>query len=199
MPESNIWKFDDRILLPGVWTSWQPCREDQRNLFNTTQSIYSFGIPSDTYKAYFLAQIAMCRMVRRCATSVIISREQELYSPVIAVELTYQLNTWYEHLPSNLRFELHDTAAALPGDFVKSVSSSPSSITAVTRYLQMQYYLCLTGVHWPAVYSVISSGVLEATPIADLARFFESYIGFVITAASVIPSCPQNPWSIYAK
>lgn len=24
MPESNIWKFDDRILLPGIHDSWDP-------------------------------------------------------------------------------------------------------------------------------------------------------------------------------
>ena len=200
MPESNIWKFDDRILLPGVQTSWQPCREDQRNLFHSTQSIHSFGMLSDTAKAYFLAQIAMCRMVRRCTTSVIISQEREFYSPAIAIELTYQLDTWYKHLPQSISFERYDTAVALPDDFVKSISSSPSSsIIAVTRFLQMQYYLCLTGIYWPAVYSVIRTGILEAAPTADCARFFESYFGFVITAASVIPSCPQNPWSIYAK
>ena len=200
MPESNIWKFDDRILLPGVQISWQPYREDQRSLFHSVGSMHSFGMPSDTAKAYFLAQISMCRMGRRCTTSVIISQEQELYSPAIAIELTYQLETWYKHLPPSISFERHDTVVALPDDFVKSISSSPSSsIIAVSRFLQMQYYLWLTNIYWPAVYSVISTGRLEAAPRADCARFFESYFGFLISAASVIPNCPQNPWSIYAK
>ncbi len=200
MPESNIWKFDDRILLPGIHTSWQPCREDQRSLFHSMRPIHGFGIPSDTAKAYFLAQIAMCRMVHRCTTSVIVSQEQELYSPAIAIELTYQLETWYKNLPPSISFARHDTAIALPDDFVKSISSSPSSsILAVSRLLQMQYYLCLTNIYWPAVYSVISTGILETAPTADCEQFFESYIGFVISAASVVPDCPQNPWSIYAK
>ncbi|KAH6663761.1 hypothetical protein B0J14DRAFT_609007 [Halenospora varia] len=200
MPESNIWKFDDRILLPGIHTSWEPCREDQRSLFHDMRPPHCFGMSSDTAKAYFLAQIAIGRMIRRCTTSVIISQEQELYSPVIAIELTYQLDTWYNHLPSNIRFERHDTAAAISDNLVKSISSSPSSTTiAVTRFLQMQYYLCLTGIYWPAVYSVISTGRLETAPTANCARFFESYVGFTITAASVIPSCSQNPWSIYAR
>ena len=199
MPESNIWKFDDRILLPGVQTSWQPCHEDQQKLLYSMRPTHSFGMPSDTVKAYFLAQIAMCRMMRRCTSSVIISQGQELYSPVVAMELTYQLDTWHSHLPPSIRFEHHD-AAALPDDFVKSVNSSPtSSVVAVTRFLQMQYYLCLAGIYWPAVYSVISTGTLEAAPMANCERFFESYFGFVITAASVIPNCPHNPWSIYAK
>ncbi|KFY84913.1 hypothetical protein V500_08880 [Pseudogymnoascus sp. VKM F-4518 (FW-2643)] len=201
MPESNIWKFDDRILLPGVQTSWQPCHEDQRKLLYSMRPTHSFGMPSDTVKAYFLAQIAMCRMMRRCTSSVIISQGQELYSPVVAMELTYQLDTWHNHLPPSIRFEHHDVVAvALPDDFVKSVNSSPtSSVIAVTRFLQMQYYLCLAGIYWPAVYSVISTGTLESAPMANCERFFESYFGFVITAASVIPNSPHNPWSIYAN
>ncbi|KFY24116.1 hypothetical protein V493_05440 [Pseudogymnoascus sp. VKM F-4281 (FW-2241)] len=200
MPESNIWKFDDRILLPGVQTSWQPCHENQRKLLYSMRPTHSFGMPSDTVKAYFLAQIAMCRMVRRCTASVIVSQGQELYSPVVAMELTYQLDTWHNHLPSSIRFKHHDVTVALPVDFVERVSSSTtSSIIAVTGYLQMQYYLCLTGIYWPAVYNIISTGTLEAAPIADCKRFFESYYSFVITAASVIPNCPHNPWSIYAN
>ncbi|KFY54636.1 hypothetical protein V496_07216 [Pseudogymnoascus sp. VKM F-4515 (FW-2607)] len=200
MPESNIWKFDDRILLPGVQTSWQPCYEDQRKLLYSMRPSNSFGMPSDTVKAYFLAQIAMCRMVRRCTTSVIVSQGQERYSSVVAMELTYQLDTWHSHLPLSIRFEHHDVAVALPDDFVKSVSSSrTSSVIAVTGFLQMQYYLCFAGIYWPAVHSVISTGTLEAAPIADCKRFFESYVHFVITAASVIPNCPHNPWSIYAN
>lgn len=200
MPESNIWKFDDRILLPGVQTSWQPCYEDQRKLLYSMRPSNSFGMPSDTVKAYFLAQIAMCRMVRRCTTSVIVSQGQERYSSVVAMELTYQLDTWHSHLPLSIRFEHHDVAVALPDDFVKSVSfSRTSSVIAVTGFLQMQYYLCFAGIYWPAVHSVISTGTLEAAPIADCKRFFESYVHFVTTAASAIPNCPHNPWSIYAK
>ncbi|OBT51900.1 hypothetical protein VE04_07805 [Pseudogymnoascus sp. 24MN13] len=200
MPESNIWKFDDRILLPGVQTSWQPCREDQRKLLYSMRPTQSFGMPSDTLKAYFLAQIAMCRMIRRCTTSVIVSQGQERYSPVVAMELTYQLDTWHSHLPSSIRFGHHDVTVPPPDNFVQSLSSSPtSSVIAMTGLLQMQYYLCLAGIYWPAVHSVISTEKLEAAPIAHCGRFFESYFGFVITAASLVPNCPHNPWSIYAK
>lgn len=200
MPESNIWKFDDRILLPGVQSSWQPFHEDQQNLLYSMRPSHSPKMPSDTVKAYFLAQIAMCRMVRRCTTSVIVSQGQEHYSPVVAMELMYQLTTWHSHLPSSIRFELYDVSIALPNDFIESVSSSAtSSVAAVTRFLQMQYSLCLAGIYWPAVHSVISNGTLEAAPLADCSRFFESYFGFVITAVSVLPNCPHNSWSIYAK
>lgn len=200
MPESNIWKFDDRILLPGVQTSWQPCHEDQRKLLHSMRPTHNFGMSSDTVKAYFLAQIAMIRMVRRCTSSVIVSHGRELYSPVVAMELTYQLDTWHSHLPSSIRFERHDVTAALPEDFVKLMASSPTSgVIAVTAFLQMQYYLCLAGIYWPAVHSVISTETLDSVPMANCERFFESYFGFVITAASVIPNCPHNPWSIYAK
>jgi hypothetical protein len=157
-------------------------------------------MPSDTAKAYFLGQIAICRMVRRCTTSIIISQEQEFYSPAIAMELTYQLETWYKHLLLSISFDRHDMAAALLDDFVKNISSSPSSsIIAISRFLQMQYYLCLKNIYWPAVYNVIRTCILEPALTVDCALFFESYFGFVISAASVIPNCLQNPWSIYAK
>ena len=200
MPESNIWKFDDRILLPGTLTSWEPCHGNQKNSFHGMQPIQRIGISSHTAQAYFLAQIAMCRMVRRCTTSVIISQEQETFSPVIAIELTYQLNTWYSRLPPEIRFVLQDLTAENPSDFVNNTSSPPSSgVSAITQFLQMQYYLCLTGIYWPAVYSVIIKESLQAVPAGHPTQFFESYVGFVITAASVIPRCPQNPWSIYAR
>jgi hypothetical protein len=129
-----------------------------------------------------------------------VSNEQERYSPAIAVELTYQLETWYNHLPPSISFERYDMSGVLLDDSVKNISPlPPSSITAVSGFLQMQYYLCLTNIYWPAVYSTVSTGILEAALTADCVLFFESYCGFVISAASVVPNCPQNPWSIYAK
>lgn len=200
MPESNIWKFDDRILLPGIQATWQPCREDQRDELDNIRSIHSTAMPSDNVKAYFLAQIAMCRMVRRCTTSVIVSQEQEHYSPVVALELACQLDTWYDHLPSSIRFERHDTAVALSDEFVKNVASSClSSTIAVSQFLRMQYYLCLANIYWPAIYSVIKAGTLEVVPAANCELFFNSYVRFVISAASVLPNSPQNPWSVYAS
>ena len=194
MPESNIWKFDDRILLPGTLTSWEPYHEDQRISINGMERTHRVGISSGTAQAYFLAQIAMCRMVRRCTTSVIISHAQETFSPVIATELTYQLNTWHNHLPSEIRFSLHDITAEIPNDFANS-----SGVTSTARFLQMQYYLCLIGIYWPAVYSIMSTDSLQAAPAEHCTQFFESYVGFVITAASVIPRCPLNIWSTYAR
>lgn len=112
------------------------------------QLIHRFGMASSTAQVYFLAQIAICRMVRQCTTSVIISQEQKVFSPIIAVELTFQLDTWYSRLPPGIRFELQNITAGIPLDFVNSISSSPSlGAIAVTRFLQMQYYLCLAGIY----------------------------------------------------
>ncbi|KAG0645321.1 Echinocandin B biosynthetic cluster transcription factor [Hyphodiscus hymeniophilus] len=195
MPESNICKFDDRILLPAILTSCQPCREDQVILLHSMPSAHAFGLSPEIAKAYFLAQITMARMIRRCTTSVIVSQAKEVYAPIIALELTYQLQTWHHHLPPSIRFECQDTTSVLPDDFLETNSSfRASSVIAVTQVLQMQYYLCLTNIYWPAVYSVINTGTLTPAPTDNCAQFFDSYVGFVMTAASVINNRPQNPW-----
>lgn len=72
MPESNIWKFDDRNLLPGIYDSWQPFHSSQYHLLNTTK------ITENDTKASFLAEISMCRMIRRCTTAVTVSHDKEV-------------------------------------------------------------------------------------------------------------------------
>ncbi|CZR69216.1 uncharacterized protein PAC_19116 [Phialocephala subalpina] len=200
MPESNIWKFDDRILLPSTFESWQPSRPDQRYITEELLSSQGTQMPPEAGKAYFLAEITMCRMHRRCTSSVTISHDLEVYAPIIAAELTHQMENWYGHLPTSIRFERQDTITHLFEELDRaSTLQSYPPLTAATKFLQMQYFLCLTGIYWPAVYSVISTGALTDAPVADCARFFESYSSFVLSAATTLPCCPQRPWSVYAS
>ena len=200
MPESNIWKFDDRILLPGTLESWQPFSTKQRNNTGELRSSHALGMPPEAGKAYFLAVITMCRMVRRCTTSVTISHDREVYAPIIAAELTLQLESWYDHLPWSIRFEREGTINQLSEELGKAPSpENCSPLTAATRFLRMQYFLCLTGIYWPAVYSVIYMDTLTGAPVADCAQFFESYSGFVMSAVLSLSCCRQNTWSIYAR
>lgn len=193
MPESNIWKFDDRILLPETFDSWQPFRANQRRINEAMLPVHASGMPPEAGKAYFLAEIQMWRMVRRCTTSITISREREIYAPIIAAELARQLETWYSHLPASLRFERQTTMAASPG------RRDEGALAAATCFLQMQYFLCLTSIYWPAVFGAIYMDPLTDVPVADCMRFFESYCSFVNSAVTALACCPHSTWSIYAR
>ena len=198
MPESNIWKFDDRILLPGINDTWQPFHDNQRHLLGQIPPYHYSTISPNDAKAYFLAEISMCRMIRRCTTSVTISHDKEVYAPIIAVELTQQLKSWYDHLPPSLRFDRSVTPA--PDDAFNYASPySLSTLAAVTNFLQMQYHLVLAGIYWPAVYSLTFADTPTTATQADGALFFEAYAGFITSAARAIRSRPQSPWSIHAK
>lgn len=198
MPESNIWKFDDRILLPGIHGSWQPFRDDQRHLLD--QTLLSTGITSNDMKAYFLADISMRRMIRRCTTSVIISQDRETYAPIVAAELAQQLESWYHHLPLSLGFERPISNLAFPdASFEYAEPYQSSSLSSVRGLLKIRYYMCLTGIYWPAVYSVVYTDTASPATLADCSRFFQAYIGFVSNVALAIQSSPHCRWSIYAR
>jgi hypothetical protein len=198
MPESNIWKFDDRILLPGIHGSWQPFRDDQRHLLD--QMLPPISITQNDMKAYFLADISMRRMIRRCTTSVTISQDREIYAPIVAAELAQQLESWYDHLPLSLGFERPVSNLTFPDEpFEYSKPYQSSSLLSVRGLLKIRYYMCLTGIYWPAVYSVVYADTASPATLADCSRFFEAYIGFVSNAASAIQSSPHCLWNIYAR
>ena len=192
MPESNAWKFDDRILLPEIFETWQPYHEYQNHLMDEMQ-------PSEnTAKAYFLSAIAMARMIRRCTTAITIAHDREVYASVIAHELARQLSTWYDRLPESLRFDrtLHSTE---DHDAVLTPHSEFSSPNPLAKYLKMQYYLCLTGIFWPAVYTAVYVENAGSDTLDDCSRYFDAYTGFVESAVESIHSFPPNPWSTYAR
>ncbi|KAI0142993.1 hypothetical protein GGR57DRAFT_495403 [Xylariaceae sp. FL1272] len=193
MPESNIWKFDDRILLPETFDSWQPFTEERRHIREDLGPPNETGMPPEAGKAYFLAEITMWRMVRRCTTSLTITREREVYAPIIAAELARQLETWYSHLPPSLQFARKRPIIARSGD------SHCQPLSAATYFLQMQFFLCLASIYWPAVYGVIYMDTLTDAPMADCARFFDSYCNLVTSAVAALPCCPQSTWYIHAS
>jgi hypothetical protein len=110
----------------------------------------------------------------------------------------HQLENWYDHLPPSLRF---DRSATPVLDDVAHYASpySLSTLAAVTNFLQMQYYLVLAGIYWPAIYSVIYSDAPTAETLADGALFYEAYAGFITISTRAVRTCPQGPWSIHAK
>ncbi|PVH89130.1 hypothetical protein DL98DRAFT_96650 [Cadophora sp. DSE1049] len=200
MPESNIWKFDDRILLPGIHDSWEPFHENQRYMFEQSRPIGLSALTSNDTKAYFLAAISMCRMMRRCFASVVLFNNKEVYAPIIANELGNQLEKWYEHLPSSLKFDRQRRLSA-PTDAAPhfSIAGDSSSQGAVTSFLEMQFYQCLISTYWPAVCSILYLDVASDTTLADCSRFFNAYVGLVSSISTTIESCPHTPWNFYAS
>ncbi|KAL2071148.1 hypothetical protein VTL71DRAFT_12383 [Oculimacula yallundae] len=201
MPESNIWKFDDRILLPSIHDSWEPFQENQRYILEQARPHNSAALTSNDTKAYFLAAISMCRMMRRCFASVVLFNHKEVYAPIIANELTNQLEKWYEHLPSSLKFDRREPFAfAVDTTLTFSTPGmSSSSQVAITSFLEMQFYQCLISTYWPAVYSVLYLDTASDTTLADCSRFFDAYVGLVSSIVSAIKSCPHTPWNFYAS
>ncbi|CZT41704.1 uncharacterized protein RSE6_01477 [Rhynchosporium secalis] len=201
MPESNVWKFDDRILLPSIHDSWEPFRENQRYMLEQARPQDSLALTSNDTKAYFLAAISMCRMMRRCFASVVLFNHKEVYAPIIANELTNQLVNWHESLPSSLKFNRRRSFsfanAATPTFF--DVAMSSSSRAAIMSFLEMQFYQCLISTYWPAVYSVLYLDTVPDTTLVDCLRFFEAYVGLVSSIVSAIKSCPHTPWNFYAS
>ena len=212
MAESNIWKFDDRILLPDVHHPWLPISTSQRLSLNIAHSPLSSNfesVPHDVTKAYFLAEIAMCRMLRRCTTSVTQTRNQEVYAPIIAAELAHQLERWYEHLPPSIRLQrqtnlgFHGSMALDTEDTTDASGGNlpPPLYAAVTLYLQTQFYACMTSIYWPAVYGTIrtESPAAATSLLGECTKFYDAYASFVASAAAAIPCCPLNAWYMYAR
>jgi hypothetical protein len=199
MPESNIWKFDDRILLPGIHNSWLPFRDDKLHLLDQSLSPSQAAITPNEAKAYFLAETSLCRMIRRCTTSVTISHDKEVYAPIIAVELAHQVESWYDHLPPSLRFNRDVSVSGPPCANDYTSPFSLSTLAAVTNYLQMQYHLILAGIYWPAVYSATYTDTLPPQTLTGCALFFDAYSSYIRSAARAVRDCPQAPWSILAR
>ncbi|KAL5353104.1 hypothetical protein ACLOAV_001134 [Pseudogymnoascus australis] len=200
MPESNIWKFDDRILLPGIHDSWEPFQESNRYLFDQIRSSNTSSLSPNDTKAYFLAAISMCRMMRRCFASVTFSNNKEVYAPIIAAELMYQLDNWHDHLPTSLSFHRQGPNPIAYDDTIRYISPQSYSSQAAARcFLQMQFYQCLVSTYWPAVYSVMYLDVAAAATQFDCSRFFDAYVSLVSSIATAVQCCAHTPWNFYAR
>lgn len=199
MPESNVWKFDHRILLPDIHDSWEPFQESKRYLFDQVRrSNISPLTPNDT-KIYFLAAISMCRMMRRCFASVTFSNN-EVYAPIIAAELAYQLENWYDHLPTSLSFHRQSPLSIASDD--APITLGPSRILAkllLPAFCRCNFIKCLVSTYWPAVYSVTDLDVATAPTLSGCSRFFDAYVSLVSSIAPAIRCCSHTPWKFYAR
>ncbi|CAH0027104.1 unnamed protein product [Clonostachys rhizophaga] len=87
LAESGIWKYDDNVPLPAGDHIWQHPRETNLSPDSGMDHL-SPQDSSDLTRSYFMAEIAMRRMLQRCTTSASKSAGGHLrYAPLVAAEL----------------------------------------------------------------------------------------------------------------
>jgi len=177
-------------MLPGLRTSLnsrspRPVAVLQSSPASTSSDIGK--IDSTDVDAYFLAEIAMRRISHRCASSVRKKLSGDFgFAPIVASELTHQLEEWYEHLPASLRFS-------------RIVDADLQNRPGLVLFLRTQYYSCMTSIHWPAIAEVLQTSSLTYEARTASRRFFEAYHNFMVSVSVCMDACPVNRWTLLAS
>jgi len=189
LAESGIWKADNDTPLPSGHETWHFAPTPSPAADPTSpNSGLSAGSTSDEMLSYFLAEIAMRRMLQRCRSAVShTSHGQLVYAPIIAAELQQQLDEWFGYLPEQLRF---DRGAQLE----RTMSLHPLSL-----FLQLQYFACRASIFWPAVYQAMGTGEALEWLLPYCKDFFESYTWFMDSATRASKLCLPNLWTIHLR
>ncbi|RSL98117.1 hypothetical protein BHE90_009045 [Fusarium euwallaceae] len=186
LPDSGIWKHEEETQLPspdGIW-----CFSLTDNSAMSSPSSQTLESVSDTTPAYFLAEIAMRRMLRRCTTSLSKSAEGEFkYASVIARELELQLDGWNKYLPPFLDFHKQPTE-------LYEVAEVPRA-----QFLQAQFFACKASISWPAVYETIRLGFVDNNMLPYCTKFFDDYVSFVLAATKSMQTCMMNSWTLATR
>jgi hypothetical protein len=186
LPNSGIWQHEEEAQLPSADGIWHFPRAGESAMPSPSTQASEPG--SDVTPAYFLAEIAMRRMLRRCTTSVSKSAEGEVrYAPVIARELELQLDGWYEYLPPSLIFHKQPTA-------MYEVAEVPRA-----QFLQAQFFACKASISWPAVYQTIQLGFADEDLLPYYVKFFDDYVSFVLAAIRSMQTCIMNTWTLATR
>lgn len=191
--QSGIWNLDEHTALPDSRRTWQYSAEagSPMTLSASPASVrLTPGFSTDKVQSYFLAEIAMRRMLHRCNTAI--KRDPTgkwIYAPKIAVELERQLDNWYGFLPGSLRFDTH-LDRVLP----ETLTECP-----LTNFLRVQYYCCKISVYWPAVYQVVQDGQATDQLLDHCQRFFHSYTQLMPSILVAFETCLVNRWTLFAR
>ncbi|KAL4773901.1 hypothetical protein BDW60DRAFT_221475 [Aspergillus nidulans var. acristatus] len=201
---SDTWKLDEYIPLPNCRYTWQfACPPLPGNLAgvspeSASSSSSSISIDStnsststasDQAQSFFLAEIAMRRMLHRCNSAVAQSSDGRFcYAPSIALELERQLEEWYDYLPASIRFVREPAGGSFSGD--------QSALSPLSTFLNVQYCCCKLSIYWPAVYQVIQDD--KATPqlLEHCQRFTDSYVQLLPRIALAIDKCLIYKWTL---
>lgn len=194
---SGIWDHDGDIPLPAGTDagSFSIISSPSESPFTEEDStgISPDSMPMTTTTGdiqiyYFLAEIAMRRILQRCTTSIsMTSHGRVAYASLIAAELDQQLDDWYDYLPSCLRFNRDP------------LSDQQDELPATVQFLRVQYMACRASIFWPAVYQVLDDGHVSETVLPLCSKFFNAHAAFILEILPLIPKCRPNVWTLYAR
>ncbi|EHA18719.1 hypothetical protein ASPNIDRAFT_176433 [Aspergillus niger ATCC 1015] len=195
LARSDIWCLDECVPLPLCQQTWEFTPEMASKALATSSPPHDaplLNASEDATRSYFLAEVAMRRMLHRCNTAVqATSTGKYVYAPYIAVELERQLEEWYCHLLNISRFDKGDVCQPLE---IANVPACPLS-----NFLRVQYYCCKLSIYWPAVYQAMqdegSAGLLRD----DCQKFFDSYILLTPSIVAAFQDCLVNRWTLFVS
>ncbi|KAG2002728.1 hypothetical protein GB937_009600 [Aspergillus fischeri] len=188
--KSDIWNLDEYIPLPNCRRTWQfPTPQAPSTLVGVSpasvHSTDSTSTTADQAQSFFLAEIAMRRMLHRCNSAVTRSPDGRLsYAPSIALELERQLDEWYDYLPANIRF------AKAPDQLCADRFGS------LSNFLNVQYYCCKLSIYWPAVYQAVQDNAASTQLLDHCQRFIDSYVQLLPRIAFAVDDCLIYKWTL---
>lgn len=191
LADSGIRIYDDHLPLPAADETWHfgtPAEPSPDSSQESPHSTMTDKSDSAEVLSYFMAEIAMRRMLRRCTTSVSNKASGRLqYAPIIADELEHQLDQWYQYLPSSLHFHRQPTSSV-------DVPELPTA-----QFLQAQYAACKASIYWPAVFQALDLECADESQLMYCRKFFDAYISFSVAAEASLNTCIPNTWTLYAR
>lgn len=189
--KSVIWELDNYVPLPNCLHTWQFPSEGLSISpgSHSPTSIHSArSTRPDQAQSFFLAEIAMRRMLHRCNSAVTLDPTgQPAYAPGVAVELERQLDEWYDYLPENIRFPRN------------SSENCANHIGSLSNFLRIQYYCCKLSIYWPGVYQAMQDGVVEGQLLNHCQRFFDSYIQLMPSILAGFHECLIHKWTLFLR
>ncbi|KAK9659660.1 hypothetical protein V6Z96_001347 [Aspergillus fumigatus] len=189
--KSDLWNLDEYIPLPNCRRTWQfPTPQAPSTLAGVSpasvHSIDSTSTIADQAQSFFLAEIAMRRMLHRCNSAVTRSPDgRPSYAPSIALELERQLDVWYDYLPANIRF------AKVPDQQLCADRSG-----SLSNFLNVQYYCCKLSIFWPAVYQAVQDNAASTQLLDHCQRFIDSYVQLLPRIAFAVDDCLIYKWTL---
>jgi hypothetical protein len=194
--KSSIWTLDEYVPLPNCQRTWQfpPPQTTSPAAVSPTSvnSIDSTNTTADQSRSFFLAEIAMRRMLHRCNSAVTQTPDSRpTYAPGIALELERQLDEWYDYLPTNIRFE---KGPGHPPSF-----AAPVRVESGSNFLNVQYYCCKLSIYWPAVFQAIQDVGASVQLLDHIQRFIDAYVQLLPRIAFAVDECLVYKWTLSVR
>ncbi|KAJ5421465.1 hypothetical protein N7491_009910 [Penicillium cf. griseofulvum] len=189
---SGIWCLDEHVPLPLCHQTWEfgPESTSPAIAAPASSDSPSSNASVQNMRSYFLAEIAMRRMLHRCNTAVQVTPAGKyVYAPGIAIELERQLEEWYRYLPEKDRFR--------KGDVLHPLEAVDLPSCPLSNFLRVQYYCCKVSIYWPAVYQAMQDGTATNLLLDHCQRFFDSYVMLIPGIVAAFNDCRVNRWTLF--